>query len=142
MPGYRPIVPLDRDYGGSGLGLAGEGFGFKKISRAASKAADISLALGRPAGYDVSKALAMKRVLDGGEMAGEGFGRGTQKKIKTAVKKGGRIGIGLVGEFGNDKQKRQVRTAERVVNGVDRAFSGGEAPGAKLRAMIQRLPKA
>jgi hypothetical protein len=142
MPGYRPIVPLTYDYGGSGLGLAGEGLDFKKLSRAASKAADISLGLGGLAGYDVSKALAVKRVLDGGEMAGEGFGRGTQKKIKTAVKKGGRIGIGLVGEFGNDKQKRQVRKAERVVNGVDRAFSGGEAPGAKLRAMIQRLPKA
>ncbi len=142
MPGYRPIVPLTYDYGGSGLGLAGEGFDFKKLSRAASKAADISLGLGGLAGYDVSKALAVKRVLDGGEMTGEGFGRGTHKKTKTAVKKGGRISIGLVGEFGNDKQKRQVRKAERVVNGVDIAFSGGEAPGAKLRAMIQRLPKA
>ena len=79
MPGYRPIVPLTYDYGGAGLGLAGEGFDFEKISRAASKAADISLGLGGLAGYDVSKALAVKRVLDGGEMAGEDFGRGTQK---------------------------------------------------------------
>ena len=83
----------------------------------------------------------MKRVLDGGEMGGEGFGRGIQRTVKTAVKKGGRFGIGLVGEFGNDKQKRQVRKAERVVNGVDCAFSGGEVPGAKLRQMIARMPK-
>ncbi len=110
-------------------------------SHSIATSADISLGLGGLAGYDVSKALAIKRVLDGGEMAGEGFGRGTQKKMKTAVKKGGRIGIGLVSEFGNDKQKRQVRKAERVVNSVDRAFSGGEAPGAKLRAMIARMPK-
>ncbi len=148
MPGYRPIVPLGAyagdyggDYGGSGLGLAGEGFNFKKNSKAASKAADISLGLGGLAGYDVSKALAVKRVLDGGETGGEGFGRGTQKKVKVAAKKAGRIGIGLVGEFGNDKQKRQVRKAERLVNGVDRAFSGGAVPGAKLRAMIARMPK-
>ncbi len=85
--------------------------------------------------------MAVKRILDGREMGGEGFGRGTRKKVKTAAKKAGRIGIGLVGEFGNEKQKRQVRKAERVVNGVDHAFSGGEIPGAKLRAMIARMPK-
>ncbi len=140
MPGYRPIIPLS-EHGGSGIGLAGEGFDSKKISRAASKAADISLGLGGLAGYDVSRAMAVKRVLDGGEMGGEGFGRGSQNKLKVTAKKAGRIGIGLVGEFGNEAQKRQVRKAERVVNGVDRAFSGGEVPGAKLRAMISRMPK-
>ncbi len=107
------MVPLDREVTGSGLGLAGEGFDFKKISRAASKVADISLGLGGLAGYDVSKALAGKRVSEGGEMGGEGCGRGTQKKVKTAANKAGRSGIGLVGEFGNDKQKRQVRKAEK-----------------------------
>ncbi len=81
MPGYRPIVPLNSDYGGGGLGLAGEGFNLKNLTKTASKAADISLGLGGLAGYDVSKALAVKRVLDGGEMGGEGFGRGTQKKV-------------------------------------------------------------
>ncbi len=141
MPGYRPIVLLTYDYGGSGLGLAGEGFDLKKFTKAASKAADISLGLGDLAGYDMSKAMAVKRVLDGGEMGGEGFGRGTQKRVKPAVKKGGRIGIGLVGEFGNESQKRKVAKAAKLVNGVDRAFSGGAAPGAKLRAMIARLPK-
>ncbi len=57
--------------------------------------------LGGLAGYDVSKTMAVKRVLDGGEMSGEGFGRGTQRKVKTAAKNAGHIGIGLVGEFGN-----------------------------------------
>ncbi len=140
MPGFRPIIPLSNDYGGSGLRLAGEGFNLKNFTKAASKAADISLGLGGLAGYDMSKAMAVKRVLDGGEMSGEGYGRGTQKKVKTAVKKAGRIGIGLVGEFGNERQQRQMRKAERLVNGVDRAFSGGGA-GAKLRAMIARMPK-
>ena len=141
MPGYRPFVPLDRDYGGSGLGLAGEGFNLKKFTKAASKAADISLGLGGLAGYDMSKAMAVKRVLDGGEMGGEDFGRGTQKKVKVAARKAGRIGIGLVGEFGSESQKRKVAKASKVVNGVDRVFSGGEVPGAKLRAMIARMPK-
>ncbi len=140
MPEYRPIIQFT-DYSGSGLGLAGEGFDFKKISRAASKAADISLGLGGLAGYDMSQALAVKRVLDGGEMAGEGFGRGTQRKVITAVKKGGRIESRRVGEFGGKDQKRKVHKAERFVNGVDRDFSGGEVPGAKLRAMIARMPK-
>ncbi len=83
----------------------------------------------------------VKRVFDGGEMDGEGFGRGTQRKVKTVAKKAGRIGIGLVGEFGNESQQRKVAKAAKVVNGVDRAFSGGEVPGAKLRAMIAWMPK-
>ncbi len=140
MPGYRPIVALS-SYGGGGLGLADEGFNLKKLTRAASKAADISLGLGGLAGYDTSKAMAIKHVLDGGEMGGGGFGRGTQKKVKVAAKKAGRIGIGLVGEFGSKFQKRKVAKATKVVNGVDRAFSGGEVPGARLRAMIARMPK-
>ena len=74
-------------------------------------------------------------------MGGEGVGRGTQRKVKTAAKKEGLIGINLIRKFGNDKQKRQVRKAEKVVIGVDRAFSGGEVPGAKLRTMIARMPK-
>ena len=61
--------------------------------------------------------------------------------MKTGLKKAGRVGIGLVGEFGNEKQKRQLAKASKLVNGVDCAFSGGEAPGAKLRAMIARMPK-
>ena len=113
----------------------------KKLTGAASKAADISLGLGGLAGYDVSKALAIKRVLDGGAMGGEGFGRGSPKKVKVAAKKAGRIGIGLVEEFGSTAQKRKVAKAAKVVNGVDRAFSGGEVPGVKLRAMIARASK-
>ena len=140
MPGYRPIVPLG-NFDGGGLDLAGQGFNVEKLTRAASRAADISLGLGGLAGYDMSKAMAVKRVLDCGEMDGEGFGRGTQRKVRTVAKKTGRIGIGLVGEFGNEKQKAQVCKAEKVANGLDRAFSGGEAPGAKLRAMIARIPK-
>ncbi len=75
-------------------------------------------------------------------MDGEGFGRGTQRKIKTTAKKAGRSGIGLGREFGNGKQIRQVRKATKAVNSVDRDFSGGEVPGAKLRAMITRAAKA
>jgi hypothetical protein len=140
MPGYRPIVPLG-NFDGGGLDLAGQGFNVKKLTRAASRAADIGLDLGGLAGYDMSKAMAVKRILDGGEMDGEGFGRGTQKKVKVAAKKAGHIGIGLVGKFGNEKQKAQVRKAAKVANGLDRAFSGGDVPGAKLRAMIARMPK-
>ncbi len=81
----------------------------------------------------MAKALAAKRILDGGEIDRGAFGRETQTKVKVAAKKAGRIGIGLVGEFGNEKQKPQVRRAEKVVNGVDRAFGGGEAPGSRLK---------
>ncbi len=62
--------------------------------------------------------------------------------MKVAAKKAERIGIGLVGEFGSESQKRKVAKASRVVNGVDRAFSGGEIPRAKLRAMSSRMPKS
>ena len=50
--------------------------------------------------------------------------------MKVAAKKAGRIGIDLVEEFGSESQKRKVAKAAKVVNGVDRAFSGGEVPGA------------
>ena len=80
-------------------------------------------------------------MLDGGEVGGEGFCGGTQKKVRVAEKKAGSSGIGLVEKFGSQSQRRKVAKAAKNVNGVDRAFSGGEAPGAKLRAMIARMPK-
>ncbi len=67
----------------------------------------------------------MRRVLYEGEMGGEVDGRGTQMKVKVAAKQASRSGIKLVTEFGTGKQQKQARKATRVVNGVDRAVSGG-----------------
>jgi hypothetical protein len=71
---------------------------------------------------------------EGVALAGEGFGKGTRKKVVRAIKKNApkvfRAGIGLVGEFGGEKQKQlaaNALTAGRIVSG---AGDGGGCKGA------------
>jgi hypothetical protein len=81
---------------------------------------------------------------DGVSLAGEGFGRGTQKKVIRAVKKFapkiGRAGLGLVSEFGSDRQKgvaAKALTAQRIVSGA--GGCGGvmqQGKGVALRALV------
>jgi hypothetical protein len=80
---------------------------------------------------------------DGVSLAGEGFGKGTQKKVIRAVKKFapkiGRAGLGLINEFGNDKQKgvaSNALAAQRIISGA--GGCGGRPPGKgiALRALV------
>ena len=147
MPGlYQPIVPnlysQSSQMAGSGLSLAGGGFSISKLAKSASKVADVALPLASALGYDTSKADKIKKVMDGGD-CGEcveggafGIGKSTVRKIKTAAKKGAKIGEALVNEFGNASQKNKVATARKVAETI--SGSGKPLPAARLRALIAK----
>jgi hypothetical protein len=76
---------------------------------------------------------------DGISLAGAGFGKGTRRKIVKAVGKYapiiGRAGIGLVSEFGSQKQKAvasNALAASRIINGA----TIGSGKGVALRALM------
>ena len=131
-------LPSTDDLSGSGLKLAGQGFGrgtMKKIGRGikkASKVADVAapiLAMTNPElAPEIATAMAVKKVLDG-----SGMGRGTQKKLLKGAKKGAGIAEKLVKEFGSDKQKRQAAQARKVAEIVG---AGHGKPGHALRQRV------
>ena len=119
MPGtYRPIVPNGYSdstvmLAGSGLELAGSGYSLKKTLRALDD--------------DESD----------GDLEGEGFGKGTQKKLFRGAKKAAKVGEALVNEFGTNSQKKKVATARKVTEVIS-GGSGRGIPAAKLRQMVER----
>ena len=116
MPGtYRPIVPNGYSesnvmLAGSGLELAGSGYSLKKTLRALDDEND--------------------------DLEGEGFGKGTQKKLMRGAKKAARVGEALVNEFGTNSQKKKVATARKVTEVI--SGSGKGIPAARLRQMVER----
>ena len=95
--------------GGAGLDLAGGGFSLAKAAKMA-KAVD----------QDMDS---------DDELEGEGFGRGTQRKLMKYGKKGAHVAEALIGQFGNDEQKQKAATARKVADTISGAGLEGEGFG-------------
>ena len=100
MPQYRGIVPNSHSHSpqmmtGEGLSLAGGSYSLPRAMKTAAHAARIS------------------------DLEGEGFGRGTQRKVLAGAKKAARVGEQLVNQFGTDDQRRKVGQARAVVDAID-----------------------
>ena len=70
-------------------------------------------------------------------LAGEGFGKGTRKKVLKTVGKVARSGLGLAKAFGTPEQKEraaQLELAGEIVKGAGHV--GAKKPGARLRKMM------
>ena len=93
-------------------------------------------------GYSIGKARKLAEDVDGMDMDGEGWGKGTRRKIMKTAKQGALVAEKLVGEFGNDKQKEQAATARKVADTISGAGAGAKratkpVPAAALRALMR-----
>ena len=61
----------------------------------------------------------------------QGFGKGTQKKMLAAAKKGARVADKLIDEFGDDKTKRKKNTARKVAIIVSGSGADGHSVAKK-----------
>ena len=77
-----------------------------------------------------------------GALQGQGFGKGTQRKLLSAAKKGARVGEKLVNEFGSDDQKRKVATGRKVAETVPGSGARGFSPMPKAKASKKAAPAA
>ena len=103
MPIYRPIVPnahsdSSQMISGSGLELSGGKFSLKDLAKGVGQAANIAIPLAQAFGVEGSDQAAVLN----DALQGQGFGKGTQRKLLSAAKKGARVGEKLVNEFGSD----------------------------------------
>ena len=108
MPIYRPLVPNGHSdspqmISGSGLELSGGKFSLKDLAKGVGKAANVAIPLAQAFGVEGADQAA----LINDAIQGQGFGKGTQRKLLTAAKKGGRVSDKLIDEFGNEEQKRK-----------------------------------
>ena len=135
----------NRDLVGEGLTLAGSGFSLKKAMRTAGRVADVGLpilaATNPELAPEIGAAMAVRQAMSGsgmmhggGMMQGGKLGKGTQRKVLKAAKKGAVVADKLISEFGSDKQKKQAAKAKRVAEIV--SGSGHGKPGAALRARV------
>ena len=129
MPTYRPYVPnayslSPQMLGGAGLDLAGGGFSLAKAATMARLAAPVEYA---GSGYDD---------LDGEGLDGEGFGRGTQRKVMKYGAQGAKIAERLVNQFGDDDQKRNVASARRMADVIS-----GEGFGSGTQRKVMQYGK-
>ena len=149
MPIYRPIVPnahseSSQMISGSGLELSGGKFSLKDLAKGVGQAANIATPLAQAFGVEGADQAAVLN----GALQGQRFGKGTQRKLLSAAKKGARVGEKLVNEFGSDDQKRKVATGRKVAEIVSgsgaRGFSAmpkaskKAAPAEALRKMVSR----
>ncbi len=93
-------------------------------------------------GYYIGKVQKLAADLDGMDLGGEGWGKGTRRKIAKTFKKGALIAESLIGEFGNDKQKEQAAKARKVADTISGAGAGANratkpVPAAALRALMR-----
>jgi hypothetical protein len=79
---------------------------------------------------------------EGTALAGAGFGKGTQRKVLKAIKANGpkvaRAALGLIGEFGSNKQKKvaaNALVAGRILNGAG-GTGGCQGAGVALRKLM------
>ena len=61
----------------------------------------------------------------------KGFGKGTQRKMLAAAKKGARVADKLIDEFGDEKTKRKKNTAKKVASIVSGSGAQGHSPPKK-----------
>ena len=103
---------------GSGLELSGGKFSLKDLAKGVGKAANVAIPLAQAFGVEgADQAAAVNNAIQGGA-----FGKGTQRKMLAAAKKGAKVADKLIDEFGNDDQKRKKNTAKKVA--VDRLGLG------------------
>ena len=79
---------------------------------------------------------------------GQGFGKGTQRKMLAAAKKEARVADKLIDEFGDEKTMRKKNTAKTVASIVSGSGADGHSPAKKtskqpapagaLRKMVNR----
>ena len=108
MPIYRPLVPNGHSDSpqmitGSGLELSGGKFSLKDLAKGVGKAANVAIPLAQAFGVEgADQAAAINDAIQG-----NGFGKGTQRKMLAAAKKGARVADKLIDEFGDDDNKAQ-----------------------------------
>ena len=149
MPIYRPLVPNGHSdspqmISGSGLDLSGGKFSLKDLAKGVGKAANVAIPLAQVFGVEgADQAAAINDAIQG-----NGFGRGAQKKVLAADKKGAKVAGRLIDEFGNESQKSKKNTAKKVAEIVSGLGPGGYSPPKKaskhaapaeaLRKMVSR----
>ena len=149
MPIYRPLVPNGHSdspqmISGSGLELSGGKFSLKDLAKGVGQAANVAIPLAQAFGVQGADEAA----LINDAIQGQGFGKGTQRKLLAAAKKGAKVADKLVDEFGNEDQKRKKNTAKKVASIVSGSGSAGHSPPKKasknaapaeaLRKMVSR----
>ena len=121
MVRYTPIVPnafsaSPQMMQGGSLDLAGGGFSLNKAIKTAGLAANVAMPLVKAYYGEGIEGGAMES--DDESLDGEGFGRGTQRKVMNYGKKGAKLAEGLVQQFGTDEQRRHAATARKVADTI------------------------
>ena len=116
----------------------------KDLAKGVGQAANIAIPLAQAFGVEGADQAAVLN----DALQGQGFGKGTQRKLLSAAKKGARVGEKLVNEFGSDDQKRKVATGRKVAEIVSGSGARGfspmpkaskkAAPAEALRKMVSR----
>ena len=133
MPIYRPLVPNGHSdspqmISGSGLELSGGKFSLKDLAKGVGQAANVAIPLAQAFGVQgADQAAAVNNAIQG-----QGFGKGTQRKLLAAAKKGGKVADKLIDEFGNEEQKRKKNTAKKVASIVSGSGADGHTPARKM----------
>jgi len=133
MPIYRPLVPNGHSdspqmISGSGLELSGGKFSLKDLAKGVGKAANVAIPLAQAFGVEgADQAAAVNNAIQG-----QGFGKGTQRKMLAAAKKGAKVADKLIDEFGDEKLKRKKNTAKTVASIVSGSGSDGHSPAKKM----------
>ena len=134
---------------GNGLELSGGKLSLKDFAKGAKVSANIGLPLASAFGVPgASEANQISQTLQGmGYQQGGAFGKGTQRKMLAAAKKGAKVADKLIDEFGDEDQKRKKKnTAKKVAQVVSGSGAGGfsvepkssrkATPAAALRKMV------
>ena len=133
MPIYRPLVPNGHSdspqmISGSGLELSGGKFSLKGLAKGVGKAANVALPLAQA--FGVQGADQAAPINDA--IQGQGVGKGTQRKMLAAAKKGARVADKLIDEFGDEKTQRKKHTAKKVASIVPGSGADGHSPAKKM----------
>ena len=95
---------------GSGLELSGGKFSPTDLAKGVGKAANFAIPLAQMFGVEgADQAATINDAIQG-----QGFGKGTQRKMLAAAKKGARVAEKLIDEFGDEKTQRKKNSAKKV----------------------------
>ena len=100
----------------------------KDLAKGVGRAANVAIPLAQAFGVQGGNEAAM--INDA--IQGQGFGRGTQKKVLAAAKKGAKVADKLIDEFGDEKTKRKKNTAKKVASIVSGSGADGHSPAKKM----------
>ena len=112
---------------GSGLELSGGKFSPTDLAKGVGKAANFAIPLAQMFGVEgADQAATINDAIQG-----QGFGKGTQRKMLAAAKKGARVAEKLIDEFGDEKLKRKKNTGKKVASIISGSGNGGYSPPKK-----------